>query len=159
MLKRLIPLLMVMGMISLAAIACGGDAEPTQTSQRASPSPPPQAPTVPADATETATEENGDVTPPPGTAVTVDLLDLGGGNASYEFSSDEFTFSVGETVTFTLVSQAEFHTFTVDDLEIDVIVNGGDTETLTFTFDQAGTFELICSPHQFLGMVGTITVQ
>jgi plastocyanin len=47
----------------------------------------------------------------------------------------------------------------VDDLGIDESVDSGATVELSFTFDTAGTFELICVPHQALGMVGTITVQ
>ena len=43
--------------------------------------------------------------------------------------------------------------------DIDVVVDSGATETVTFTFDQAGTFQLICIPHERLGMVGTITVR
>lgn len=154
MLKRLIPLLMVVGMIFLAAVACSGGTTPTATSQRTSPSPPPKAPIVTVGVTETPTVENNG-----GEPVKVDLLDLGGGSAKYEFTPADFTFSVGDKITFTLVSQAEFHTFTVDELEISVQIDGEATEKLTFTFEQAGTYELICIPHQFLGMVGTITVQ
>lgn len=82
-----------------------------------------------------------------------------GGSGAYAFDAADFTFSVGETVTFDLTSEEEFHTFTVTDLSINVAVNAGATQTLEFTFEQAGTYELICIPHQALGMVGTITVQ
>ena len=47
----------------------------------------------------------------------------------------------------------------MDDLEIDVGVDPGSTETLEFTFAEAGTYTLICVPQEVLGMVGTITVQ
>jgi plastocyanin len=75
------------------------------------------------------------------------------------FSPSEFTFSAGEEVTFVLTSESEFHTFTVDDLGIDVEIDGGETEQLTFTFDQPGEYTLICIPHELQGMTGTITVQ
>ncbi len=88
----------------------------------------------------------------------VSLQDLGG-SGDYMFNPADLIFSVGETVTFELTSETEFHTFTVDDLEIDVEVNGGETQTLTFTFEEAGEFALICIPHEFHGMTGTITVQ
>ena len=68
------------------------------------------------------------------------------------------TFSVGDIVTFVLTSQTEFHTFTVDDLEIDVSVDTGETVKHTLEFTKAGTFSLICIPHELQGMVGTITV-
>ena len=75
------------------------------------------------------------------------------------FDPSEFSFDVGDTVAFTLCAETEFHTFTVGDLEIDVDVDGGKTERLIYTFDKAGTYDLICIPHQALGMVGTITVE
>ena len=42
---------------------------------------------------------------------------------------------------------------------IDVAIDAGDTETLTFTFDKAGKYELIFIPHEALGMKGKITVK
>ncbi len=77
----------------------------------------------------------------------------------YEFRPSEFTFTTGQTVEFVLRSESEFHTFTVDALDIDVSVEGGQTQRFTHTFNQAGTFELICIPHESLGMVGQITVR
>jgi len=47
----------------------------------------------------------------------------------------------------------------VDSLGIDVEVDAGTTEEITFTFSEAGTFDLICIPHESLGMVGKIIVQ
>ena len=82
-----------------------------------------------------------------------------GGSGAYIFDEDEFSFAVGEAVTFSLTSEAEFHTFTVTELGINESVNAGETATLEVTFDTAGTYELICIPHKALGMVGTITVQ
>ena len=38
-------------------------------------------------------------------------------------------------------------------------VDAGETEEITFTFSEAGTYELICIPHESLGMVGKIIVQ
>ena len=70
----------------------------------------------------------------------------------------EMTFSAGETVTFSLSSETEFHTFEVDDLDIYVEVEAGDTVTYTFTFDKPGTYELICTPHNAQGMIGSIIV-
>jgi plastocyanin len=88
----------------------------------------------------------------------VSLQDSGGSGA-YLFGPADLTFSVGDTITLELTSEGKFHTFTVDDLGIDVGVDPGSTETLEFTFAEAGTYTLICVPHEVLGMVGTITVQ
>ena len=82
-----------------------------------------------------------------------------GGSGEYIYDPDDFTFAVGDVITFVLESESEFHTFTVPDLDINVSVQSGMTDDTTFTFDTAGTYELICVPHQALGMVGTITVQ
>ena len=82
-----------------------------------------------------------------------------GGSGVYAFDPHELVFRVGDTVIFNLSAESEFHTFTADDLGIDVSVDGGSTETFTFTFDKAGTYELTCIPHEALGMTGTITVR
>ena len=142
MLKRFVPLVMLAGLVFLVAAACSSDPEPTATPARSSP---PTIPPAPAATTATATplpsSDSGGQT---GTAFAVSLQDPGGSGA-YLFDPSELTFSVGETVTFTLSSETEFHTFTVtdDSIDIDVDVDGGATQTVSFTFDQAGTFELI----------------
>ena len=96
------------------------------------------------------------VPPPP--SLTVDLKDAGG-PGPFSFEPADFSFTVGDTVDFTFISETQFHTFTVDDLGIDVPIDGGATVNFEYTFDKPGTYELICIPHQALGMVGTITVQ
>jgi plastocyanin len=149
--KRLVAIALVMVAALTVFAACGGETEPPPVvSQRASPPPPPPAP---------AAEARG-VTPTlpvGGTPVTVDLADKGG-IGPFSFSPIDFTFSRGEVVNFSFVSEAVLHTFTVEGLEIDVQVDGGETVDFTFTFDKPGTYKLVCIPHQELGMVGTITV-
>ena len=142
----------------LVAVACTvAAATPSPTPQRPSPPPPPPAPTVIA-----TPDGEGNGPCPAGTQSAetrvVGLQDVGGSGA-YQFSPSEFTFSVGQTVTFTLSAETEFHTFTVDDLGIDCEMDPGETATFTFTFSEAGTFPLICIPHQINDMVGTIRVQ
>ena len=98
-------------------------------------------------------------TPPcPGDATKKDsvLSDTGG---SYSFDPSDFTFTAGECVEFTLTAGSEFHTFTVDELDINQPVDKGETITFRFTFEKAGEFNLICVPHQEQGMVGKITVR
>ena len=82
-----------------------------------------------------------------------------GGSGEYRFDPAEFRFETGQEVTFALAAETEFHTFTVDELEIDVSIDAGETIPFTFTFNRPGTFELICIPHQNLGMVGEIVVE
>ena len=80
-------------------------------------------------------------------------------NSEYKFNPEQLTFTVGETVKLNLTSQSEFHSFTVDDLDIDMEVEAETTDCITFTFDKPGTYDVICIPHESLGMVGTIVVQ
>lgn len=153
--RRLLPVAVVTSILSIMLVACGGGAEPAApTAQPSSPPPPPPAaaPAAPA-----ATGGSGSAGASGGAQFEVILADPGGSGA-YEFIPEDLTFSVGETVTFALIAESEFHTFTVDDLGIDEAVDGGATSSLTFTFDTAGTYDLICVPHEALGMVGTITV-
>ena len=74
-------------------------------------------------------------------------------------SLQEARFSVGDCVEFTITAETEFHTFTVDGLPIDLAINKGETVKFAFTFDEPGGFNLVCIPHETLGMVGTITVR
>jgi plastocyanin len=103
-------------------------------------------------------EHHHELEEPPGEVVEVKLQDPGV-SGSYAFDPSELVFTVGDTITFKLTSEAEFHTFTVDDLGIDASVIAHEEATLTFTFQETGTFELICIPHESLGMVGTIIVR
>ena len=156
MVGRLKFMLATVTIISLALAACGGSAGPDPTATIESPPPPP---TQPEPTPEDVAIDTPTVEPPSaGTKVEVTAEDPGGSGA-YAFDPDELTFSVGETVEFTITSETEFHTFTVDELGIDQAIRGSETAVVTFTFDEAGTFELICIPHEALGMVGTITVQ
>ena len=147
---------MVLVLVVLAAAlgaACGGGGEdPTPDSGRRSPSPPPAAPQATATPTEVPDDDDGGG----GTPITVVNEDVGGSGA-YAFNPAEINVSVGETVTFTLTAETEFHTFTVEDLEIDRSLEAGETTKFNFTFDKAGTFSLICLAHP--DMTGTITVQ
>jgi len=81
-----------------------------------------------------------------------------GGSGEYVYMPASLSFEEGETVTFALTSEEEFHTFTVEDLGIDVEVDAGETVQYTFTFDSPGEYQLVCIPHESLGMVGTIVV-
>jgi plastocyanin len=141
---------------SLGVMACSGEDESSDSTQRPSPPPPARAPSeVVASATKNVATQDGSGG---GTQITVLNRDLAGSGA-YVFEPYEFAFKLGETVTFTLVAEAELHSFTIDELGIDVDINAGATEPHTFTFNQAGTFNLVCIYHEGNGMVGKVTVQ
>ena len=93
-----------------------------------------------------------------GTEFAVALQDPGRGE-DYSFSPADMSFKAGDSITFVLTSQSEFHTFTIDDLDVDVSVDVEETVRYTVTFDSPGTFSLICIPHEQQGMVGSITVE
>ena len=157
MIKKFLPLMVLVGLISVAAVACGSD--PIPTPRPASPPPPPAAPAAaPAPAPAVAPAAAPAAPASAATDVVVDLTDAGG-RGPFAFKPVDFEFSAGETVNFTFVPEGAFHTFTVDSLGIDVEVAVGDSVDFSFTFDTPGTYELICIPHEALGMVGTITVK
>jgi len=135
------------GIFLTILVACGGSDD--SASSDTPPPPPAAAPAPPPAASQIEIV---------GTRVDVKLEDPGK-SGKYRYNPADFTFSTGDEVTFVLTSEGEFHTFTVSDLGIDVGVDANATESLTFKFDKAGTYELICIPHQTLGMKSTITVQ
>ena len=137
--------------ISLALISCGGEASSEQTVRKASPSPVPRAPMD-----EEAVDGEGS-TVERGTEVYVSMQDPGG-SGEYIYDPEELSFNVGDKITLVLESESEFHTFTIEDLGIDMAVAGGAVDEVTYTFDSAGTYEFICIPHKELGMVWKITV-
>ena len=149
-------LILLIGVVILATVACGGGSDPTPASPP--PPPPPVAPPPPPPPPPVAAPVTQPIV---GTEVTVINRDKGGSGV-VEFDPSEFSFKVGETVTFTMVGETEYHTFTVDELDIDEEVDGGETPgattNFTHTFDRAGTFKLVCLVHELDGMVGTITV-
>ncbi len=152
-------------MVALVIAACSSDSDADDSSGVASPAPPPpaSAETVGSAAGALGVQSSGDDGSGGGggdadRTVDVENQDINGSGA-YKFSPNELTASVGETIQFNITAETEFHTFTVDDLDIDVAVDAGQTETFVFTFDKAGTFRLFCIPHEAQGMVGTITVQ
>ena len=156
MLKRLVLSAPILGLLMLAIAACGSEPMAVApTGDRFSPPPPPPAPVELATPTPTGGQTAGSGE---GTQITVDLLD-NDGRGPYAYEPADFVFSVGETVTFTLTSEAVYHTFTIDGTSVDVDVDVDEVVTVTYTFDEAGTFDLICIPHELNGMIGVINVQ
>ena len=155
MIKQTIAFVLVASLAVVALAACSGiGVAETASVQPASPPPVPRAPS---DEKKDGSGDNGGQVVR-GTEVFVSMQDPGG-SGEYIYDPADLSFAVGDVITFVLESESEFHTFTVPDLDINVSVQSGMTADTTFTFDTAGTYELICVPHQALGMVGTITVQ
>ena len=145
----------LVAVMAIMAFACGSETETESSIEQPASPPIPARPDTPIPVQSSSnSSETGDG----GTPFSVKLQDVGG-SGKYLYAPNEFAFSVGEKVTFTFTAETEFHTFTVDDLEIDVSVDAESSERLTFTFDKPGTYNIICIPHETQGMLGTITVQ
>ncbi|MDA1189922.1 MAG: cupredoxin domain-containing protein [Chloroflexi bacterium] len=156
MMRKLLATLTMIGLVALIAAACGApppSAPATPTPLRESPPTPPRV-----EQTVEPTASTGNGQTGTGKGVEVILADPGG-SGSYIFIPDTLTFKAGETISFDLIGETEFHTFTVEELGIDEAVGGGETGQFTFTFDKPGTYTLICIPHEALGMVGQIIVE
>ena len=93
-----------------------------------------------------------------GKRVDVNMEDPGK-SGEYVYDPAELAFAQGEEVTLVMTSEGEFHTFTVEDLDIDVHVDAWKSKALTYTFDEPGTYKLVCIPHETLGMTGVIKVR
>ena len=90
--------------------------------------------------------------------VDVDLLD-NGGRGPYQFSPAVLRFAAGDVVTFSLTPESVYHTFTIDGLNLDLDVDVGSPTLAAFSFDEPGTYDLICIAHELYGMVGTVVVE
>ena len=160
MFKRVILQGMIAILLSAVLAACGGGDDDAPASQApSSPPPPATAASVADGASAPTTAAPAQAAPGGGRSITIINGDVGGPTGKYEFVPNDLNFKVGETVNLILQAETEFHTFTVDELDIDASLDAGDTVTLTYTFDKPGTFELVCLVHESNGMTGTITVQ
>lgn len=162
--KAALPLIAAVSLIILAGCGASSVSSPMFPD---SPAPPGPAPANLV-ALSMASYVTGDAEPilettlappdPEGTRFDVGLRDEAGSGA-YAFEPDALTFNVGDSINFVIESETEFHTFTVEDLGIDAAADAGESVEFNFKFDRAGTFQLVCIPHETQGMVGTITVQ
>jgi len=90
----------------------------------------------------------------------VQTFNLEGFNFGYNLS--EIHVKVGDTVTINLTSTGGFHDWVVDEFGAATArVNTGETTSVTFVADKAGTYEYYCSvgSHRANGMVGTLIVE
>ncbi len=81
---------------------------------------------------------------------------------SFYYKPNEIRVKKGETVKITLHSVSMMHDFNIDELNVKMpIVKNGNTGTVEFVADKAGTFEYYCSvgQHRANGQVGKIIVE
>lgn len=76
------------------------------------------------------------------------------------FDPSTITVAKGQKVKLTITSTDAPHTFTIDELGINVAVGTGQTVTKEFTVEKAGTFAFYCAVpgHRGAGMEGTLKV-
>lgn len=83
------------------------------------------------------------------------------GGAFY-FKPNQITVKKGDTVKITFNNAGGFHDFVIDEYNVKTArLNSGQSATVTFVADKAGTFEYYCSVgnHRSMGMKGTLVVQ
>ncbi len=147
---RYLGLLAIVSLTAVVLAACGGGASPTATTA------PKPAATTAATATTTV---------PTTAAVDYTIKLLGNASGSYQFDPKDLSLTAGRTYTIKLTSDAEPHTWSVKDPKNPgkYLVDSGfltnDSKTIQFTAPAAGTYVLVCIPHESLGMKGTITTQ
>lgn len=77
----------------------------------------------------------------------------------FAFDRDTVEAHATHTVDLTFVNEDDVaHTFTIDELEVDVEAAGGAEETTTFTPEELGSFEYYCKFHPDT-MKGELTVE
>ena len=79
----------------------------------------------------------------------------------FAFEPDQITVEAGEDVAIALTSVDIVHDFTIDDLDVHIDANRGDTVEGGLTVDEPGTYTFYCSVpgHRSAGMEGTLTVE
>ena len=142
------------GLIALIMIigCSASDNQSNKTEEITSPPPP----TKVTEDLKTEKELSAQETKDKGRLVTIQMLDAG---ETYFYEPANLTFKVGEKITFKIISETEFHTFTIDELDIYETADAGESYEFTITFETAGTYRLYCVPHETLGMIGEVTVQ
>ncbi len=81
---------------------------------------------------------------------------------SFGYSQEELVVNEGDTVTINLTNSEGFHDWVIDEFGAATKqIAAGETTSVTFVADEAGTYEYYCSvgEHRANGMVGTLVVQ
>jgi plastocyanin len=74
------------------------------------------------------------------------------------FDKAEVTVEPGTTVTWVQRGQYGHTTTSYDGLWDSGLIEGDTDGTFSYTFEEPGTYEYFCEPHEEMGMVGTVTV-
>ena len=74
------------------------------------------------------------------------------------FDPANITVEPGTTVTWVQSGNNPHTTTSYDGLWDSGMIEGGSGGTFSFTFEEPGTYDYFCVPHEQLGMIGTVTV-
>jgi plastocyanin len=74
------------------------------------------------------------------------------------FDPANITVEPGTTVTWVQSGNNPHTTTSYDGLWDSGMIEGGSGGTFSFTFEEPGTFDYFCIPHESLGMIGSVTV-
>ncbi len=74
------------------------------------------------------------------------------------FAPANITVEPGTTVTWVHSGNNPHTTTSYDGLWDSGLIEGGSGGTFSFTFEEPGTYDYFCIPHEDLGMVGSVTV-
>jgi len=74
------------------------------------------------------------------------------------FKPANITVEPGTTVTWVQSGNNPHTTTSYDGLWDSGMIQGGSGGTFSFTFEEPGTYDYFCIPHESLGMIGSVTV-
>src|ERR671911_2626544 len=74
------------------------------------------------------------------------------------FNQANITVEPGTTVTWVQSGNNPHTTTSYDGLWDSGMIEGGSGGTFSFTFEEPGTYDYFCIPHETLGMIGSVTV-
>ena len=74
------------------------------------------------------------------------------------FEPANITVEPGTTVTWVQSGNNSHTTTSYDGLWDSGMIEGGSGGTFSFTFEEPGTYDYFCIPHESLGMIGSVTV-
>lgn len=80
---------------------------------------------------------------------------------SFSFDPPEIRVAAGDEVTVAFTAEDVFHTFTVEEADVNIESDGGETTEGTVSFDEPGEHTFFCTVpgHREAGMEGTIIVE
>ncbi len=98
---------------------------------------------------------------PSGSAKTGNVKEFTVTGSNYKFTPATLSVKKGDTVKITFTNSGGFHDFVIDEFNVKTkTIPDGQSETVQFVANKAGTFNYYCSVgnHRQMGMQGTLTV-